>query len=361
MSNHIISKAQGSNGSAALGVPLVMDIDGSSRANDVMMQVWGENSPGTTNQLWDFPADPLTPGYFHIKSALDGSHLGAPPNWPTFQYVVADLPSNVEDDRFRWRAVQDPNGSGYCYLQNKELGLMIGTEGGSHDQGSKLVMVNPMAGHDSQMWQAPFPDTIIVPTETDHLNLGSGTGYYGSDGTKCTVAVNVTLKNDGSCHFWGKFANCGDVPIFTAPPQNFAIALVVHDLVQSWYSFTVGGFANDLQNVTWDAPGTSSFVQQNWISIALRYQCTLSFQNDEANSGGDSSAGSANVSDIERLMQAAVQNGQGGNISGWNIPNIIYQEIIAPPPYSNVASGDEPGVSGGSFPNGWQPSGDLRT
>jgi hypothetical protein len=265
-----------------------------------------------------------------------------------------------------WRFIQDPAGSGYCFIQSQLNGYVLDVKGDSPQEGTPLTM-QPIrsSGNDNQLWKASFPSVVGLTTTLTWINLGTAPGTAGSDATECAFWLNLQISQDGKCRFWGSYTNRGDTFLSTAPPQDFGVALVVHDLQGIGYAFCYGGFAwsapQQGSTIQWDYTGHSKVITDNWASIVLRNQASFSYSNQATQGAGFDGQGAppGTTDTIFGLLQAAVSGAGGGSIGTEFEPT---KDTIfvgwGPIPSTTVQSGGNPGVAGGSFPTGWEPSGD---
>jgi hypothetical protein len=296
-------------------------------------------------------------GWFEITSDLDGSHLTFQEVGPaTFRLsTMAQVPT--PPDAVLWQFLEDPNGSGYCFIENKALGYVI-LEAPAPTHLS-LVATN-LNGDPPKLWKTDgegFPKTIGVDNSMSYSD-GTGGGTTGGGGQECAFSMNVTLNQDGTCHCTGSYTNRGDTILSTAPPQCFAVGFTIHDMQDHPYCFVAGGWLvsapQEGSSWSWDVTAHSSLVFDNWSSIILRSQRSSHIQNAESQGLGPAGNwcpdGTAQY--VEGLMQSVIT--VDGPI---NDPASII--VWTMNQFSNgvVQSGGSPGQAGGSFPPGWQPSG----
>ena len=276
-------------------------------------RLWHLDPGDAVNQDWGFERDAVVAGYFNIKSEVSNvgnSLIGVPVEWQASSHVVS-ANEMAPNDFFRWRFIQDPAGSGYCYLQNRAVSLVLAVQAATASAGAKLVLENPV-GDDRQLWKSAFPATADVPSALTWQNPGSGSGTIFSGSQECSYSSSLQIRQDGTFCFAGQYTNRGDT-LLTAPGQSFGVAMVVHDLGGNWYGFAYGGYVNSApQNgdtMAWDqdlgpgGPGSSA-LKDNWISIALAARETHAV----INVPGD---GSDPV--VEAQIQAAVTAAGGGS------------------------------------------------
>ena len=164
--------------------------------------------------------------------------------------------------------------------------------------------------------------------------------------------MNLTIQQDGTCRFWGYYTNRGDTFLFTAPPQDFAVAMVVYDLYGAGYAFCYGGFVWSAPQPgctdTWDFTQQSQVIADNWNRIACGNQATdwCSNQPTEAAGPDGNWAPDGTGDTILGLIQSAVA---GASAVVW--PILGYMGSI---PYGMAASGDDgPPIGGITYVPGW--------
>jgi hypothetical protein len=373
MSYHFIkSRVAGKDGSKSLSAPLVIDIRNASTQSGAVLQVYPQNSTDssksdTFNQQWEFNLDPAGSGYHFIQSKLDGCYITVPGDQSGVGLVTSNVLNVSEKASYLWRFVQDPAGSGYCFIQSLMNNFVIDIHHAS-DQERTIITAFPIksTGYDNQLWQAPFPRVLSVYTEITWNGFGTGSGTTGGGSQECSYGMGLQIQQDGTCRFWGTYTNRGDTFASTAPAQNFALAIVVHDIYGRGYSFSYGGYVlsapQEECTQTWDYTGNSKVITDNWIAIALVNWASQAIEN-QATGGGIGGSGLLNapagdINAVFSLLQTAVSAGGGGPMGSVfsPTPDTIFS-MVGEIPYSNVASGDHP-VAGGSLPPGWVPSGD---
>jgi hypothetical protein len=361
---YINSKLQGKDDGALIKPPLV--IDGEKLVGP--LQVYPadfSDDQDARKQQWEFKADPAGSGYYFIKNRVNDSYITNPSSHSGSGLTANSTFDASHADHYLWQFIQDPGGSGYFFISSMRNGYVIEAANGSGEQGTGLV-AGPIksSGNDNQLWRAPFPSSITLPTELEWLNQGTGTGTTGSDAAECAYTVSLRIKWNGKCHFWGSYINRGDTFASTAPPQDFGVAMVVHDIPLNGYSFSYGGFvwsapqANS--TVTWDYKGSSQVIADNWVLIALKDQASVACNNQAVEGTGlnGASAPPGTADAIFNLLQAAVTASDGGSIGTVYTPSKddIFSGWAAFPDTA-VASGGAVGNDNGYFPAGWVPSG----
>jgi hypothetical protein len=363
--NHFIeSKLPGMNGGTALSVPLVIDIRAASTQSGAVVQDFSQNSTNdsasdTANQVWEFTPDPAGSGFYFIKSK-DGRYLVTPSvseNVPLTANSSYSPPAQA-----LWRFVNDPAGSGYFFIQNQWNGCVIDIQGASTQRGTALVTF-PMklSGTANQLWKAPFPSPVWLPSSITFSNKGTGSGTALGGGNECAFNMNLTIQQDGSCQFSGTYTNRGDTFDSRAPGQDFGACLVVHDVVNNSYIFAYGCWIPSApqqgSTAEWNFSGKSNIIAENWASIALRNQVSFGAKNNSTNRPF--------FQDVWNQLSAAIVSCGGEDISGYTLdnapPNVCFASSCQGLPEAaggNVPSGHGGGGGPGGLPLGWKPSGD---
>jgi hypothetical protein len=183
----------------------VIDVEGASTKSGAGLDAWPQKSSGTTNQLWEFVPDSSAPGYFLIKSKLNGNVIEVPGDL-ALPGVALNVTSQVNSTAGQlWQFYEDPAGSGYYYIMSKLNGFVIDIEGASTKPGALLDLYPPKSsGTDNQLWQvvganAPSPIPAVQLSQ-----LGSNSNYLMSNCSNLTdvsLMVNVTQDIVGSDGF----------------------------------------------------------------------------------------------------------------------------------------------------------------
>ncbi len=183
----------------------VIDIVGASTESGAGLDAYPQKSSGTNNQLWEFVPDSSTPGYFLIKSKLNGNVIEVPEDLglPGVALNVTSLITSTAGQL--WQFYEDPAGSGYYYIMSKLNGFVIDIEGASTKPGALLDLYPPKSsGTDNQLWQVvggSFPSPV-PPVQLS--SLGSNSNYLMSNCANLTdvsLMVNVTQDIVGSDGF----------------------------------------------------------------------------------------------------------------------------------------------------------------
>jgi len=330
------------------GTKRVIDIQGASTLDPTKLDAFGKKSTDNDNQQWEFtPGPPGTPTGVFMIVCKDGRHVAATSSGE----IVA---TKSLADAFLWRFVEDPAGSGYCFIQNAtnpDNAIMV-----TGQQDGALLGVDLLTASHETLWKVDggsFPSTVSLPT-TLEFTCGTGSGTTGSGSGECAYYANLTIQRDGTCHFWGSYTNRGDTT-FTAPPQVFAVVMVVHNLVGVPYCFSYAGWVSSAPQPgsaeTWDNTQTSSAITSDWASIASRNQASCGQSNMEP-------SGDYTNDLVSQISTASAGAGGPSSVSAEILFGLVPQFLMAGygngPPGETVPS--SPGPSG-SLPGGWVPSG----
>jgi hypothetical protein len=363
MSYYLIeSKVPGMKDGSAMKVPLVIapeKLIGPVQTSGMVIN----GGPGSQKQEWEFKADPAGSGYYFIKNEVNGARITLPSSPSAYVGSETDV---TDADQCLWQFIQDPNGSGYCFISSLVNGDVIEIKDGLQEPGTGLLAAPLRSSNNAfQLWKSTFPSPITLPKKLSWLNLGTGTGTTGSDASECSFTASLEIKWDGSCHFWGSYTNRGDTFASTAPPQDFAVSIVVLDTLGNGYSFSWGGFVWSAPQaggeVSWDYKGNSQVIADNWVPIALKNHSDYGHANQATHGTGlnDEAAPPDTVDTIFSLLQTAVSGAGGGSIGPMfsPTPDTIFYGWSPFPTSTTVASGGDVGQSGGTYPSGWVPSG----
>jgi hypothetical protein len=167
----------------------VIDIANASTTAGAPLDAWPQKTSETSNQLWEFIADPAGSGYYFISSALDGNVIdianastkdGAP--------LIAWPRNPGGTDNQLWEFIADPAGSGYFFISSKLNGNVIDIQEASRAPGAVLSSYpRKFSGYDNQLWTVSggsFPTVVETVPERPQGN----SGYY-----------NYVLANGQSC------------------------------------------------------------------------------------------------------------------------------------------------------------------
>jgi hypothetical protein len=182
----------------------VIDILGASTAPGTGLDSFTANSPVSDNQLWEFVLDPAGTGYYFIKSKLNGNVIDIEQGNSTaglkdgalldaYPQKTTSYPN--EADNQLWQFVEDPGGSGYCFIMCRLNGNVVDIQGASKALANPLDAY-PMKAHgtDNQLWKVvggSFPKTVATLADS---NLGSNSNYIVS--SDCNPIYNVTVMFD---------------------------------------------------------------------------------------------------------------------------------------------------------------------
>jgi hypothetical protein len=211
----------------------VIDIVGASTNSGAGLDAYPKKSSGTDNQLWDFVPDSSAPGYFLIKSKLNGNVIEVPGDLalPGVALNVTSLTTSSAGQL--WQFYEDPAGSGYYYIMSKLNGFVIDIEEASKKPGALLDLYPPKSsGADNQLWQVvdgsfPSPVSAVTPPSD---GLGSNSNYLMSNCANLTdvsLMVNVTQDIVGSDGF-GFQVNCYSAKRDYDAAQQYLIYLDPH-------------------------------------------------------------------------------------------------------------------------------------
>jgi hypothetical protein len=182
----------------------VIDIQGNSGP---LLDAYTKKTTDADNQLWEFIPDSAGSGYYFIKSKLNDNVIAVQQNSDTRAGRWDGTPLDVEpqqtgDNAYHqlWQFVEDPNGSGYCFIMSRVPGNVIDIQGASTNPGTQLDSWPLKPGStDNQLWEVvsgSFPAT--VSTAQSGSSLGGNTNYFLYGNPDCTpllgagVVINIT-------------------------------------------------------------------------------------------------------------------------------------------------------------------------
>ena len=112
----------------------------------------------------------------------------------------------------------------------------------------------------------------------------SDSATAGSGGNKCQYQVNLSIQQDGTCNFSGYYENRGDVWWGTAPPQAYAVAMIVLDEAGKGYAFTSSGEVPSAPQpgsvAQWNITQKCPIIAENWDSIAAKHYALYQWYNN---------------------------------------------------------------------------------
>jgi Ricin-type beta-trefoil lectin domain-like len=251
----------------------VIDILGGLAEPGVGLDAWPKKD--TDNQLWTFFPDPAGSGYSFISNPSNFYVIDIMGASTQAGALLDAYPSkSTGTDNQLWKFV--PQVGGWGFIESKLNGNVIDIAEASTQPGAPLISYPKKAsGTDNQLWMPVGPTYPGLPSSLSWTNVGTGSGTTSGGATKCAYNLNLTIQQDGTCHFWGSYTNRGDIPLFPAPSQSFGVAIVVLDAEGNGYSFGAGS-----QNVpsapqpgstySWNQTQKSAAIADNWGSIAAR-------------------------------------------------------------------------------------------
>jgi hypothetical protein len=264
----------------------VIDIQGASTTSGALLDAYPQKTTGTSNQLWEFVADPAGSGYFFIKSQLDGTVIDIKGASMTAGTDLDAYPQKTSGtDNQLWEFLKDPAGSGYFFIVSKLNGYVIDIVGASTKAGA-LLDAYPLktSGTDNQLWSVvggSFPATVSAATAPSS-GLGSNSNYLMSNCDKITglsVTVNVDQGIAGSDGF-GFQVNAYSAKSEVDGGQQYLIYLDPHSspatlgcMVDNW---TEDPSLNQLIN------HSQSLATLPSQELPAGYQLKITLQNDSA-------------------------------------------------------------------------------
>jgi hypothetical protein len=226
----------------------VIDIQGNSTAAGAALDAY--TATNGDNQQWEFEADPSGSGFYYITSKLSGNVIEVGSANPT-QGPVAGIPldagvkatSGNQKQRQLWQFVEDPAGSGYCFIMNQGSGQVINIKGASTTPGA-LLQNYPMKSSDTdnELWEVvggSFPATVKT---VSGISLGSNSNYILYSGCQPLIDLAIVIqitedmvcestapptacKPGGTSQFGFSFQlNCYSTKGFTCAYQQYVVA-----------------------------------------------------------------------------------------------------------------------------------------
>jgi hypothetical protein len=265
----------------------VIDIQRASTASGALLDVYPQKTSGTNNQLWEFVPDPAGSGYYFIKSQLDGNAIDVQRASTASGALLDAYPQKTSGtDNQLWQFVDDPAGSGYCFIMSKLDGTVIDVQRASTASGA-LLDAYPMkaTGTKNQLWTVvggKFPSTVsVVPTPA--AGLGSNSNYILYDSCKSLIDVSVTINvtqdivcgsTDGSTQGFGFQFNAYSPPKETSAWQQYVVAVFGTEIIGAVDNWPVSG--NNIINDFFNLTATPN------VTIPAGSQIKLSLQNDSS-------------------------------------------------------------------------------
>jgi Ricin-type beta-trefoil lectin domain-like len=271
----------------------MIDIKHASTHSGAHLDAYPQKTTQNDNQLWEFVPDPDGSGYFLIESKLNGNVIsiqgGATASLKSGTPIVAapEKKSGVAGQRdFQlWQFLEDPAGSGYCFIMSKLDGDVIDIKHSSTEAGAALVSY-PMktSGADNQLWTVvggPFPKTVSVAAAPSS-GLGSHSNYILS--ADCKPLINLFVQIDvtedivcqsasGSTLGFSFQLNCYSPKKSIVAYQQYVLGLIENNLCYNVNNWPVGGPA--LINL-----GTPTLMSLPTARIPAGYQLLIGFGND---------------------------------------------------------------------------------
>jgi hypothetical protein len=276
----------------------IQNIKGDDTTSGALLDAYPQKTTGTDNQLWEFVPDPAGSGYFFIKSKLDGNVIdiqgsSSKSKVPLDVFRQKAAGTVQESNNQLWQFLQDPAGSGYCFIMSKLNGNVIDIQESSTKSGA-LLDSYPMkaTGTDNQLWTVvggAFPSPVsAVPAPSKGLRSNSNYILYNDcnpvtvNGAYLAVVIDVTedivcQSASGSTIGFSFQLNCYSPKNHQLAYQQFVLQLLGSDLQYNIQGGKVGGAP--LFNV-----GGSSLTSLPGSNVPAGYQLVIGFQSD--NDGG---------------------------------------------------------------------------
>ena len=259
----------------------VMDIQGASTKSEALLDAYPLQGKGADNQLWEFVRNSAGSGFYFIKSKLSGYVVNIQGDSAKAGAGLDVFPQqNPGKSNQLWAFNPDPAGSGYFFIRSMLDGNVIDIEGASTKDGALLdAYPQKTSGADNQLWKVvdgafPGPVYTSIAWGPEGTGPAPNSSTVESDGNKCAYQVSLSISQDGSCTFSGYYQNRGDVWWGTAPPQGFAVVFTVYDTTGKAYAFTyTGEIPSAPQNgslVTWNVTQKCAVIAENWYAIAAK-------------------------------------------------------------------------------------------
>jgi hypothetical protein len=268
----------------------VIDIREASTKPGALLGNYPQKSASQSdNQLWEFIPDPSGSGYYFIKSKLSGNVIDILGADPDANAVLDAYPQKTDNlDNQLWGFYPAANAPGYYFIKSALNGNAIDIRGSNKVAGALLdSFPQKSEDTDNQLWMpvgGTFPPPPSrIPSSISWLNLG-GLKQESSGSTECGFNASLTINQDGTCRFWGSYKNVGDVPLITAPNQTWQVWIAVFDTAGKAYGFVTGGNTPSSpqpgSTTTWDKTQVIPAISQNWNSIVERHTFNYGYRND---------------------------------------------------------------------------------
>jgi hypothetical protein len=243
----------------------VIDISGSSTAPGALLDAYPRKTSENDNQLWEFTPDPGGSGYYFIKSKLNGNAIDIQGGSIVPGAALDAYPQKTSgSDNQLWQFVEDPDGSGYCFIMSRYYGYVIDITDASRAAGAQLdAYPQKPSGTDNQLWRVvggKFPSTVkTVRTPTG--GLVSNGNYYLEDHDKPLTGVSVEVL------FLADFASSANGYSF----QLNCYSMEGENISTEWQQFVIYAGPGSTQLTaridTWASPAQSD--ELNRIDVPL--------------------------------------------------------------------------------------------
>ena len=268
----------------------VIDIQNASTKSGALLDAYPQKTTGTDNQLWEFVPDPAGSGYYFIKSKLNGKVIdiqGASFNSKASldAYPQKAAGTVQKSNNQLWQFLQDPAGSGYCFIMSKLNGNVIDIQKASTKSGTLLdsYPLKP-TGTDNQLWTVvggKFPSPVsAVPAPSSGLGSNSNYILYSNCNPLRNGFVIIDVTEDIVCQSASGSAKGFSFQLNCYSPKNRRCAF-------QQYIMRLNGndLAYDVEN--WPVSGTNLFNLGTPILTSLPsskipagYQLFIGWAND---------------------------------------------------------------------------------
>jgi hypothetical protein len=256
----------------------VIDIEGSSTTERTALDAFtptvsAASLAGTTtfaaNQTWEIDQDPAGSSHHVIKNPATGFCIDIRDGAQTPGAVLQTYPKKSSDNANQlWDFLPDPFGSGACFIQNPQTGLVIEVKDGSNRAGTALVLGRRrLFDNNAQLWTGLLPSPGIA----------DGTDLAAARLPALTLQTPPTLTVQAPPPQFGGNTQY----VFLAPSQNepftsLSVTLdVIEDLVAEAFMVQINGNApapaqnaNDPVSPTNDA---GSKWDAQWLQYGLEW------------------------------------------------------------------------------------------